>query len=56
MKKSTGNKSKNSSSQNIDLKDKYENGEMDLSMCDIQEVPIKNIVSYIFEIIQILLQ
>lgn len=29
----------------INLKDKYEDGEIDLSMCDLQEVPVKDIVS-----------
>lgn len=44
--KSTAEKSSEASSKNIDLKDKYEDGEMDLSMCDLQDVPVKNIVSF----------
>lgn len=38
-------KSTDSSAQKIDVKDKYQDGEMDLSMCDLQDVPVKNIVS-----------
>lgn len=29
----------------INLADKVDDGEMDLSMCDLQEVPVKEIVS-----------
>lgn len=28
----------------INLKDKYQDGEIDLSMCDLQEIPVKEIV------------
>lgn len=28
----------------INLKDKYQDGEIDLSMCDLQEAPVKEIV------------
>lgn len=28
----------------INLKDKYDDGELDLSMCDLQDVPVKDIV------------
>lgn len=28
----------------LNLKDKVEDGEMDLSLCDLQEVPVKEIV------------
>lgn len=28
----------------VNLKDKVEDGEMDLSMCDLQDVPVKEIV------------
>lgn len=37
-------KSAEASSNKLDFKDKYDNGEMDLSMSDLQEVPVKNIV------------
>lgn len=30
----------------INLKDKYSDGEIDLSMCDLQDVPVKEIVSF----------
>lgn len=43
--KSSVSKSAETSSKQLDLKDKYEDGEMDLSMCDLQDVPVKNIVS-----------
>lgn len=33
-------------SQKINLKDKIDDGEIDLSMCDLQDVPVKDIVSY----------
>lgn len=49
--KSAGNKPAKSASQQINLKDKYEDGEMDLSMCDLQDVPITNIVSSLFLLI-----
>lgn len=43
--KSITKKSTGTSNQQINLKDKYEDGEMDLSMCDLQDVPVKSIVS-----------
>lgn len=43
--KSAGKKPAEPSAKQINLKDKYEDGEMDLSMCDLQDVPVKNIVS-----------
>lgn len=32
----------------INLKDKYSDGEIDLSMCDLQDVPVKEIVSLFY--------
>lgn len=34
-------------SQKINLKDKIDDGEIDLSMCDLQDVPVKDIVSIV---------
>lgn len=42
--KSSVKKSAEPSSKQADLTDKYDNGEMDLSMCDLQDVPVKNLV------------
>ncbi|KAK9702645.1 Leucine rich repeat [Popillia japonica] len=32
-------------SQKINLKDKIDDGEIDLSMCDLQDVPVKDIAN-----------
>lgn len=35
----------NNAKTKINLKDKYDDGVMDLSMCELQDVPVKEIVS-----------